>query len=133
MDSISEKIEDKLEGAVLISIEYDAQADAIKNEINRLRALKERYEKRAQNIRDYVLFCMRSAELKKISGDRVSITYSMRKQSKIEIVEPALVPYAYMREKITHEPDKTAIKEAIKKGECVSGCALVDTVSLIIK
>ena len=50
-----------------------------------------------------------------------------------DVLDEAAIPAAYMTEKVTRSPDKTAIKAAIKGGEDVPGVALVENLSVQIK
>ena len=58
---------------------------------------------------------------------------SFRKSTAVNVLDEAAIPAAYMTEKVTRSPDKTAIKAAIKGGEAVPGVALVENLSVQIK
>lgn len=58
---------------------------------------------------------------------------SFRKSTAVNVLDEAAIPAAYMTEKVTCIPDKTAIKAAIKGGEAVPGVALVENLSVQIK
>ena len=57
---------------------------------------------------------------------------SFRKSQKVEITDLDKIPDDYLRYK-TPEPDKTAIKAAIKDGISVEGAELIDSISMSIK
>lgn len=52
---------------------------------------------------------------------------SFRKSEAVEVLDKSKIPADFLRTKTTTttEPDKTAIKKAIKDGKTVEGCALV--------
>ncbi len=52
---------------------------------------------------------------------------SFRKSESVEILDEKQIPTEYIRTtvKTTTSPDKTAIKKAIKSGQTIGGCALV--------
>ena len=50
-----------------------------------------------------------------------------------EKADVALLPEGLLRVKTTTEPDKTAIKAALKSGQDVAGCSLVVNLSVSIK
>jgi hypothetical protein len=52
---------------------------------------------------------------------------------RVEVTVPQLLPPEYMRQKVTTEPDKTAIKKALASGMVIDGCELVQSWRLDIK
>jgi hypothetical protein len=58
---------------------------------------------------------------------------SFRKSESVEIDDESAISFAYLKEKITYTIDKTAIKEAIKKGEVVAGARLQVNQNIQIK
>lgn len=67
----------------------------------------------------------------KYSTKRVAISF--RNSKTVAIAENAKLPEAYIRRKVTEEPDKTAIAAALKAGEVIEGCELVPNRSIQIK
>lgn len=65
------------------------------------------------------------------SSPRCAISF--RKSEVVEIENMSLVPEAMLRARMSVEPNKTAIKAAIKAGEAVSGCKLVANMTIQIK
>jgi predicted phage tail protein len=112
---------------VIRSFEYEN--DIIDAEIKRLKALKEQKEKAIQKLKDTVLDAMNLYGIEKV--DSPSLKLSFRKSESVEISEN--LDKRFMIEKITMQPDKLAIKEAIKKGEQVEGAVLVINQNLQIK
>ncbi len=53
---------------------------------------------------------------------------SFRKSDSVEVLDKNMIPADYLRTKttVTTEPDKNAIKKAIKGGQTIAGCALVE-------
>ncbi|MEG2687702.1 MAG: siphovirus Gp157 family protein [Clostridia bacterium] len=58
---------------------------------------------------------------------------SFRKSTTVEIVENAIIPQEYLRQKTTIEPNKTALKEALANGELIDGVTLKENYNLQIK
>lgn len=58
---------------------------------------------------------------------------SFRKSEAVMVDDVNLIPAEMLRIKTTCEPDKTAIKAAIKSGQKIKGCALVENTSVQIK
>ena len=62
------------------------------------------------------------------------ITLSLTKSKAVDIYDPDLIPEEYKRTKITVEPDKIRIKEAIlKDGEFVPGATIKENKNLKIR
>lgn len=55
---------------------------------------------------------------------------SIHKASHVFINDEGAIPASFLREKHVIEPDKILIKEAIKSGENVPGCEIIETKSL---
>ena len=114
-------------GYVIRSFEYEN--DIIDAEIKRLKSLKEQKEKAIQKLKDAVSDAMNLYGIEKVESPALKLSF--RKSESIEISEN--LDKRFMIEKVTLQPDKVAIKEAIKKGEQVDGAVLVINQNLQIK
>lgn len=114
-------------GYVIRSFEYEN--DIIDAEIKRLKALKEQKEKAIQKLKDAVSDAMNLYGIEKVESPALKLSF--RKSESIKISEN--LDKRFMIEKVTLQPDKVAIKEAIKKGEQVDGAVLVINQNLQIK
>lgn len=114
-------------GYVIRSFEYEN--DIIDAEIKRLKALKEQKEKAIQKLKDAVSDAMNLYGIEKVESPALKLSF--RKSESVEISEN--LDKRFMIEKVTLQPDKIAIKEAIKKGEQVDGAVLVINQNLQIK
>ncbi len=120
--------EEKLESIACWIKGMDAEEAAIKAEEKNLAARR----KALENKRDRIFqFLQRMLDGEKISSPRVKVSY--RKTTSVNILNLSEIPTSYKRVKTIEEPDKNAIKEAIKAGETVPGAELVDGVSMSIK
>jgi hypothetical protein len=120
---------DKLEGCALFIKSLDAEAAAIKAEEAALKERRQAVENKAARMRGYVLASMTSDPIE-VNTPRCRVT--VRKPSQIVVItDEAKLPRDMLR--IKTEPDKTAIKEAIKGGATVEGAMLVENTSVIIK
>lgn len=112
----------------------EATAEAIKGAEKQMAERRKALENRAEHIREYLKTCMQVAGVEKISCPHFAL--SIRKNPHaVEVFEPSLVPQQFMTQPVTPPPqiDKTAIKEALKAGNEVAGCILVQGVRLDIK
>ena len=114
-------------GYVIRSFEYEN--DIIDAEIKRLKALKEQKEKAIQKLKDAVSDAMNLYGIEKVESPALKLSF--RKSESVEISEN--LDKRFMIEKVTLQPDKVAIKEAIKKGKQVDGAVLIINQNLQIK
>jgi len=119
----------KVENIVCYIKDLKAEAAAIKEEKANLDKRARSAENKADRLKQYLEFCLHG---EKFSSPRGSVSY--RKTTKVEVDENRLneVPERFLRYK-DPEVDKKAVTEALKAGEDVPGCTLVDSVSVIIK
>lgn len=75
--------------------------------------------------------CMSHLGIKKVEGARARVTISTKSGASVLISPDAVIPAEYQRTKI--EPDKVALKEALKAGVAIKGVTLADSRSVAIK
>ena len=119
----------KVENVGLFIKNLEADAKAIREEEKALADRRRAAENKAEHLRNYLQFCLGG---QKFSTPR--LTVSFRKSKKLEFDEAHLydIPEDYLRYK-EPELDKKRITEALKAGEDIPGCSLVENVSMIIK
>ena len=105
--------------------------DIIDGEIKRLQALKKRNENIIKSLKKGVATAMNDLEIEEIKSPTMRITYSTSEETIIDNKD--LLPNELMREKITYEPDKTAIKKALQDGKTIMGAHLQTNYNLKIK
>lgn len=117
---------DTLEGATdldtaLVALFESAELDkllaaSLKERIGAMQERLARLSDREKRKRTIIAETMESAGLKKIEA--ASVTLSIRPSpAAVVITDEAAIPAEFWREKITKSPDKTAIKDALAKGE----------------
>lgn len=130
MESIgaSEKLRDYV--YVMKSIEAEiAMFDA---EIARMRENKRVLENRVDYLKGKVIDFMQASGQK--SANAGTFKLNMRETKSCEIEDESLIPLQYMREvPVRFEPDKNAIKSALKNGEQISGAKLKTSYSVTAK
>ena len=132
LDALQMAREDKLENIALYYKNLTAEANAIKAEIDALTERRRRLERTAKKMKNAL-----NIELNgnKLLTARVSVSF--RKSNALEIDLGKFLPFAgaypkYLRVK-DPEPDKAAIKEAIKNGMTIPGAQIVEKRNVIIK
>lgn len=114
-------------GYVIRSFEYDN--DVIDAEIKRLKQLKEQKENAIDKLKNAVSDAMQLYGIEKIDSPTLKLFF--RKSESIEVSDN--IDKKYLIEKTTLQPDKNAIKQAIKQGEQVEGAVLVTNYNIQIK
>lgn len=125
--------EQKIESAALWVKDLLAEADAIKNEMQRLDERKKAAERKAESLKRYVFYALNGEKYK---TPRVAIGY--RKSESADVAD-GFVEWAQTNNRddlLKYEmpkANKTAIKEAIKCGEELPFALLVQKNNITIK
>ncbi len=114
---------------VIANIQSDA--DAIDNEIKRLKVMKESKERAIDRLKSAVKNAMLVSNIEKIESPLFKL--SIRKSEAVEVDIVEALPGAFINVKNVVTADKVAIKEAIKRGEYVTGARLIENFNLQIK
>lgn len=109
-----------------------ALAEACKEEAKRLAAKARTAEARIAFLKAKYVASMQGVGVKKISG--AVYTLSVRENEAVAITARVeTLPEIYQRKKTTVEPDRIAIRNALKDGAEIPGCTLGKTYSLHIR
>lgn len=105
-------------------------AEAIKTEAKAMTDRAKSCEHKADSLTRYL-----AADLNGEKFQTAKVAVSWRRSVSVEIDEAELpeLPEQYIRRKVSVEADKTAIKEALKAGESIEGCRLVERQNISIK
>lgn len=132
LNAIKVEIENKGDGIIKFIRNEEASLKVIDEEIKRLQALKKSKNTKIRNMKSYLMHCMRLMGMKKIEGNLGKI--SIRKNpASLEILDGTIIPQEYMIKEVIINLDKARVKEMLKNGETVPGCALVQGESITIK
>lgn len=132
LDQLDMERNKKLEAIGCIIKNEEAAAAAIKAEIDALTKRMKAHLNRGENLEHYMMNSMNIYGEKKFEATRCKV--SVRTTPIVRVFDLEMLPEQYRRiipEK--WEPDKVNIKTALKNGEAVPGCELVNNQSLIIK
>ena len=123
LEGLQGTLEAKSTNVAKFILGLEAEAKMIEEAAKAMQSRAERRRRRAENIRNYVLFQLQQAGVTKVECPEFTI--SVRKNPEaVEIDDPEQVPAEYM---VTPEPppprpDKKAILAALKAGTPVAGC-----------
>jgi len=113
--------------------ELDAEAKAIKETIENLKARAKSIDRKAERLRGYLEDQMQVSGFTTISDARIKISVKKNPPSVyVESIDDIPLDYLRVVPAIT-EPDKSAIKAAIKAGVDIPGCSLVQSTRLVIQ
>lgn len=121
--------DEKIENIGCFIKNLEADAKAIREEEKSLADRRRAAENKAEHLRNYLQFCLAG---QKFQSPRLAVSF--RKSKKVVFDEAHLydVPDDYLRYK-EPELDKKLVADALKAGEVIPGCELVESVSMIIK
>lgn len=118
----------KIESVALWVKNLESDAAAYKAEKEAFAAREKQASEKAKRLKEWLA---KVCEGEKFSTAKCAISF--RASEAVEIAEGATIPDEYMRTKITSEPDKTAIKAALKAGAEIDGCRLAAKLNTNIK
>lgn len=130
---LQESIAQRTQSRVFVMRSMRAHADMVDAEIKRLTKLKKHYEQRADALEESTLALLQSADIHTIEGDLMVVKIRQNPPC-VEVFDPDQVPAEYLRNPPPPPPapDKTAIKDALKRGIDIPGARLVQTQRLAI-
>lgn len=129
LDALQMEREDKLESVALVIKNLTAEATAIRNEEKALADRRRTAENRVEWLKGYL---MQSLAGQKFSTPKVAVSF--RSTTAVYIEDDA----EFLKEhpeyaRIKTEIDKSALKDALKNGAEVSGAALENRTSMIVR
>ena len=105
--------------------------DAIDTEIKRLQSIKKVNENAIDRLKDTLTSAMQLFEIPELKTPTLKINF--RKSEQVIVHDVNSLPQMFKTIKVTEQPDKVKIKQAIKDGEDVLGCELVTVQNIQIK
>lgn len=120
---------EKLEGTACYVRELKAEADAIKAEEERLAKRRKALENKSERLKNYM-----QPALEAMGGKVKGVMASVRigKSQAVTVFDLDALPDAFKRVVTKVDPDKVALKKALKAGEDIPGAALEDRHSVVI-
>ena len=138
LDGMEQELVRKAENVAVYIKAMEAEAKSLKAEEDKLKARRQAKENAAKRMREYLMGCMKQANISKIDEPRAIISLRNNPES-VEISdENDFISWAnenhdeYLRYKAP-EINKTAVKNALKSGAEIPFAALTRSQSLTIK
>ena len=126
-----EKMEVKVNNYAKVIANIQSDSDAIDQEIKRLKEMKESKERAITRLKDAVREAMLVSAIDKIESPLFKLSLRRSESVEVDIVEA--LPSEFINIKNVVTADKVAIKEAIKRGENITGARLIENFNLQIK
>lgn len=120
---------EKLEGTACYVRELKAEAGAIKAEEERLAKRRKALENKSERLKNYMMPAL-EAMGGKVKGVMASVRIG--KSQAVTVFDIDALPDTFKHVKTTIDPDKVALKKALKSGEVIPGAALEDRQSVVI-
>jgi len=130
MDSITDAIDDKADGYAKVDKELAKDEKALKDEASRLSARAKSISNNRKILKQYLQEAMETTGKTKIKTNEFTI-YIQNNPESLKLIDESKIP-AYLT-KTDIVPDKTRIKELLKKGKDVPGAKLSASSSLRIR
>lgn len=134
LNALEGDIKEKAVSVAAFTRNLDASADAIREAAKAMLNRADRIEKRAESIRNYLLFNMQASGISKIECEWFVLTVRKNPPSVVVDDESAL-PHEFIVQPPppAARPDKAAIARALKDGREVPGARLLQAERLEIK
>ena len=131
LESVQIASEEKIIATAMYIRRLDALNKATKETIQDLQGRVRADSKRIEALKWLMTKAMDSLQYTEVKSPEVTLRF--RKSSSVEITDSESLPEQFLRTKTVVEPDKTAIKNALKAGEKIQGAQLVESRNLQIK
>ena len=131
LESVQIASEEKIIATAMYIRRLDALNKATKETIQSLQERVSADSKRIEALKWLMTKAMDSLQYTEVKSPEVTLRF--RKSSSVEITDSESLPEQFLRTKTVVEPDKTAIKNALKAGEKIQGAQLVESRNLQIK
>lgn len=131
LESVQIASEEKIIATAMYIRRLDALNKATKETIQDLQERVRADSKRIEALQWLMTKAMDSLQYTEVKSPEVTLRF--RKSSSVEITDSEALPEQFLRTKTVVEPDKTAIKNALKAGETIQGAQLVESRNLQIK
>ena len=132
LDKLQMERDTKIEGVACWIKDLKAEAEALKNEKQALAERQRVAENKAESLKKWLAYALQGEKFK-----TPKCAISFRKSEAVEVTDEGLNNLMKEHDELltykAPEPNKTAIKQALKDGLSVEGVQLVQNISTIIK
>lgn len=131
IEKVSGEFAEKVENVALYIKNIEALAGDIKREEESMARRRKRLEKKAESLKQYLLWCMICAKQESMETAKASVSFLSSEQ--VKITDEKVLPPCYLVSKVKISLDKQKIKQLIKSGEEIPGAEIVTVKNIQIK
>jgi len=131
IDQLEMDLNTKLENVGCYIKNLDSDIEALKNEEKTLADRRRVKENQLERLKKYLADNLQVAGMQKFESPRCVLSF--RKSEQVVISEGADIPEEFIIRKVTEQPDKKLLKDAIKQGFEFDGISIVENKNLQIK
>lgn len=128
LDELQMARNDKIEGISLWIKNLEAEKEAVKHEKDNFADREKRLGKKIESLKGYLTYAL---DGQKFSTPKVAVSF--RKSESVLVKDEYLVPDNYCEYTMVRRPNKTMLKDALKKGEEIMGVELLEKRNISIK
>jgi prefoldin subunit 5 len=132
LESLNDTIELKADGYARIIRNLEANAVALKTEIDRLTNRRRSIENSIDRLKENLKNAMIATGKEKIKTDLFNVTV-VNNPVAVNVIDEKLIPEKYFKVEIIRKLDKLSLRDAIKSGEEIQGAELMQGKGLRIK
>lgn len=132
LESLNDTIELKADGYARIIRSLEANAVALKTEIDRLTNRRRSIENSIDRLKENLKNAMIATGKEKIKTDLFNVTV-VNNPVAVNVIDEKLIPEKYFKVEIIRKLDKLSLRDAIKNGEEIQGAELMQGKGLRIK
>lgn len=132
LESLNDTIELKADGYARIIRNLEANAVALKTEIDRLTNRRRSIENSIDRLKENLKNAMIATGKEKIKTDLFNVTV-VNNPVAVNVIDEKLIPEEYFKVEIIRKLDKLSLRDAIKSGEEIQGARLMQGKGLRIK
>lgn len=138
LESIDGEFDEKVEAIACVIKEMTAESETLKKEASTLQERSKAKENEAKRLKEYLFHQMQIAGREKVEALRAVVRISKKAPTLVIDDEDALIAWAtlnheeYIRQRAP-EVNRTAVREAIDRGENIPGARLESGVRLAVK
>lgn len=132
LESLNDTIELKADGYARIIRNLEANAVALKTEIDRLTNRRRSIENSIDRLKENLKNAMIATGKEKIKTDLFNVTV-VNNPVAVNVIDEKLIPEEYFKVEIIRKLDKLSLRDAIKSGEEIQGAELMQGKGLRIK
>ncbi|MCK3656410.1 hypothetical protein A4G19_13835 [Pasteurellaceae bacterium Macca] len=134
LEQVSDNFNDKAVNIIKLVKHSEGDIEILDGEIKRLQTLKKVRQNNIERVKNYLKQNMSATGILKIESPLFKITYNERKEAAVELDEEIFLANNVDEDlvTVTVKPNKTEIKNALKRGADILGAKLVDSQVLTI-